>query len=131
MQVGIANLVSCDAYMDVRTLTATLLVHELPNLILLLLHPAITGSTPRSFVIVLCCTLILDRYLDMTGLSQGQSQHLDKKIQPKMESAVVELKMESQTKASSPFIATNTPGQQGGEVAGLVSGFLLLNIFGG
>lgn len=66
----------------------------------------------------------------MTGLSYGQSQSLDMKIQPKVKSAIVELKVESQTEASNLCCTPKVSGQQGANVAGLVSGALLFNRFG-
>lgn len=62
---------------------------------------------------------IPDKYLDVTGLSYGQSQSLDMKIQPKVKSAIVELKVESQTEASNLCSTPKVSGQQGANVAGL------------
>nr|XP_056705494.1 DNA polymerase lambda isoform X2 [Euleptes europaea] len=57
---------------------------------------------------------IPDRYLDVADLSKRQPHCLDEeKIQPQMDSAILELKAESQTGLSSPCSAANSTGQKG------------------
>ncbi|XP_066475754.1 DNA polymerase lambda [Tiliqua scincoides] len=63
--------------------------------------------------------IIPDKYLDVTASSKGQPQSLDMKIQPNVESAIVKLKVESQTETSCLCSATKVSGEQEAKVAGL------------